>query len=388
MTPIRKPAVAGSFYPDDKKKLSDELSLFISRAKKIPSQTPLKILIVPHAGIVYSGQTAAWGFKQIENKNYQKIILLGASHTAWFNHAAVFSQGVWETPLGRVDVDEKLAKKIIDKSKDIINDQTPHWQEHDLEVELIFLQRVLKNFKIVPILISNPDSQLTDSLANKIKNILDEKTLFVVSSDLSHYPSWETANKVDAQTINAVVTGNMTYFEEKIKQIEEKHYPGLETTACGYRAIRVALRIGELMNLNWEKIFYENSGDVSGDKIRVVGYAAIAGFDNGSKKTKIVLNEASRKEALTVARQTLKQFLENNNVPTISPKNKSLNQPLGVFVTLRNGEQLRGCIGVFEPEEPLYEVIQNMAIAAATDDPRFHPVTARELSKITIEISG
>jgi len=386
---IRKPAVAGSFYPANKQQLTSQLNNFFQQVKVVPSAGKLKILIVPHAGIVFSGQTAAWGFKQIENKNYQKIILLGASHTAWFNHAAVFNQGVWETPLGRVAVDEKTAEKIIDKSKNIVIDLNPHWQEHDLEVEVIFLQKVLRNFKIVPILISNPNDQLVDSLADNIQKVLDDKTLLVVSSDLSHYPSWSVANEVDNQTIQSILSGKEKSFEQTIQSLETKNYPGLETAACGYQAIRIALKIGEQLNLKWEKLKYENSGDVElyGDKDRVVGYGAVAGFENNSTKDETYLDNNAKKEALTIARQTLKQFLESNKIPTIIPESQFLKQPLGAFVTLRNGDQLRGCIGEFEPKEPLYKVIQTMAIAAATDDPRFHPVTASELPKINIEIS-
>ena len=278
MTLIRKPAVAGSFYPGEKDQLNSQLDNFLQQAKTVSQLGNLKILIVPHAGIIFSGRTAAWGFKQIEGKDYRRIILLGASHTAWFDHAAVFSKGTWETPLGKVNVDEDLVSQILDKQEKIVSDLNPHWQEHDLEVEVIFLQKVLKNFKIVPILISDQNNQLIESLANKIKGNLDEQTLLVISSDLSHYPDYQTANKVDSQTIQSILSGRKKVFEQTIQSFETLNYPGLETAACGYQTIRVGLKIGEELHLKWKKIFYENSGDVSGDRSRVVGYTSIIAY--------------------------------------------------------------------------------------------------------------
>lgn len=275
---VRKPAVADSFYPADTNQLNLQLSNFLQQATAVPITGELKILIVPHAGIVYSGKTAAWGFKQIENQLYKTVILFGTSHTVWFNHAAVFNQGIWETPLGSINIDKKLALQIINHQQKIIADLSPHWQEHDLEVELIFLQKVLSNFKILPILISDPDNNLVDGLAKKISEILTKKTLLVISSDLSHYPDYQTAQKVDSQTIDAIVSGKKAVFENKIKQLGAKNYPGVETLACGYQAIRVGLKIGEILRLKWKKIFYENSGKVSMDKSRVVGYGTIAGY--------------------------------------------------------------------------------------------------------------
>lgn len=382
---IRKPAVAGSFYPGEKDQLNSQLDNFLQQAKTVSGAGNLKILIVPHAGIIFSGRTAAWGFKQIEGKDYRRIILLGPSHTAWFDHAAVFNKGTWETPLGKVNIDEDLASQLLDKREKIVSDLNPHWQEHDLEVEVIFLQKVLKNFKIVPVLISNPSNQLIESLANKIKETLDEQTLLVISSDFSHYPDYQTANEVDNQTIAAILSGNKTGFEKKIKELEAKNYPGLETAACGQSAIKVALKVGELLSINWQKIFYENSGDASGDKLRVVGYASLAGYSEKNQKS--FLQDSAKKEALQIARKTLKEYLTNKKIPEIKPINQSLTHPLGAFVTLRKQDELRGCIGLFEPEEPLYKVIQKMVIASATEDPRFQSITVNELPEIVIEIS-
>ena len=385
--PTRKPAVAGSFYPGTQKELDATISALLNQAELIPATESAKILIVPHAGISYSGGIAAHGFKQIQDKNYTHIIILGASHRAFFTHASIFDKGIWETPLGKVEVDQNLAKKIIDGKK-IIADTTPHQDEHSLEIELIFLQKVLKNFKIVPILLSQTSDELIENLALKFSQNLDENTLLVVSTDLSHYPQYEMAKKVDNETINGILTGKVKDFEKTIQNLESQGYPGVQTCACGAEAVKVALKVGEILDLKFKKIKYENSGDVSGEKSQVVGYVAIVGYGKGLSATE-PLDDQAQKEALQISRKTLESYLKSPLAPLVPfiPENKALTQPLGCFVTLRNKEELRGCIGEFEPKEPLYKVIQKMAIEAATNDPRFFPVTAKELPDIKIEIS-
>lgn len=396
-SPVRSPAVAGSFYPSSEKDLNATLSALLNQAEIISSTESAKILIVPHAGISYSGQVAAWGFKQIEGKKFTRIILLGASHRAFFNHAAVYNKGLWETPLGKVEVDENLAKMLID-DKEIVADLSPHQDEHSLEIELIFLQKVLKNFRILPILLSQTSEDLVNNLAQKISDNLDENTFLVISSDLSHYPPYEVANKVDGETIKAILSGKQEIFAKTVAIQESAGYQGVETCACGAEAVKVGLKVGEILGLEFKKIKYANSGDPpspsesegfgGAGKSQVVGYAAIVGYRKAASATQ-PLDESAQKEALTIARKTLEDYLKSPISPTspISPKNKSLLELLGAFVTLRNKDELRGCIGEFEPKEPLYQVIQNMAIEAATKDPRFLPVTKQELPEIKIEIS-
>lgn len=386
---IRLPAVAGSFYPSDEKILKTDISQYLNQAKLATTSGLLKILIVPHAGISYSGHTAAWGFKQLEGQNFSRVIILGASHTAQFDHAAVYTKGSWQTPFGKVPVDENLALALIDKEQNIIADEVPHQDEHSLEIELIFLQRVLSDFKIVPVLISSPSDQLIDNLAQKISEHLDENTLLVISSDLSHYPEYEIANKVDNETIKAILTGKKEQFVKTIQNLESKAYPNLATCACGQEAIKVALKVWEFQNLTDFKLLkYENSGDTGPDKSQVVGYASIGVWGPRSKPDNIVhLDEKAREEALQVARRTIEEYVTKKQKPDITPKENSLMQNLGAFVTIRKEGQLRGCIGRFEPNIPLFQVIQEMTIEAASKDLRFLPVKIDELKDIKIEIS-
>lgn len=275
----RNPAVAGIFYPENSQELSARIENLLARAQPISALGNLQILLVPHAGIDYSGAVAAAGFKQMKKDAFSKVILLGISHHHWFNYAAVFPTGLWETPLGEVKIADNLINKLISEKEGIIFDPLPHQEEHCLEMELIFLQKVLSNFQIAPILLSQAEENLIGSLAKKIVNLLDSQTLLVISSDLSHYPNFRVANIVDQQTISAILTGKKEIFEQTLKKIENQHYPGLDTCACGENAIKVGLKVAELsQNLVFKKIKYANSGDITEEKERVVGYAAIGGW--------------------------------------------------------------------------------------------------------------
>jgi AmmeMemoRadiSam system protein B/AmmeMemoRadiSam system protein A len=383
---VRQPAAAGQFYPQNPNELNNQLDILLSKAEKLNAQGRLRILIVPHAGITYSGETAAWGFKQLEGSSYSRVILLGPSHKTAFAHAAIYPDGAWETPLGTVEIDDSAASMLLSKEQSIIADKAPHAEEHSLEVELIFLQKILKGFKIIPILVGQPSDTLIENLAQKINYLFDDKTLLVISTDLSHYPSWETANEVDRKTIEAILSGNKEVFENTIKDLESQNYPNLSTCACGYQSLRVALRMAELLSISdFKKIDYKNSGDVTNDQERVVGYAAIGAWSQELPSSE--LDSEAQKEALEIARKTLNEYIINKQIPPVTPESRVLHQPLGAFVTLRKSEQLRGCLGMFEPMLPLYQVIQDRTIAAATKDIRFVPVTANELSDIKIEIS-
>ncbi|PIS14479.1 hypothetical protein COT64_02455 [Candidatus Shapirobacteria bacterium CG09_land_8_20_14_0_10_39_12] len=381
---IRNPYFAGSFYPQNPNELNQKIDGFLNLSLLLKKEEDLKILFVPHAGIDYSGRTAAEGFKQIAGKNYSKVIILGASHTKAFSNAAVFSSGIWKTPLGETTVNDQLVKKLID-GRNIIADNGPHQNEHSLEVELIFLQKVLKNFTIVPILVSQTSEELINTLAQKIAENLGD-SLLVISSDLSHYPDWETANMVDKKTIAGILSGKKEYFEQTLKNNENQNYLNLETCACGENAIRIGLKVAEILQItDFELLKYENSGGLStfakasADRNRVVGYASIGAYSAN--------NENMQKEALSLARKTLENSFSQNINPLFSLSSPLFQKKLGAFVTLRKNNELRGCIGTFESDKLLSQVISEMALAAAFDDPRFPPLTKDELKEIKIEIS-
>lgn len=391
---VRQPAVAGSFYPADKDVLKNQIDNFLDKAKVVPAKQDLKILIVPHAGYDYSGLVAAWGFKQIK-KDYKTAILLGSSHSSYFSKAAVWNEGSWQTPLGFVDIDKSFADKLISENKKIQSNLNGHLNEHSLEVEVPFIQQVLPGAKIVPILLGQSDDSVLQILADVLAKNFNQETLLVVSSDLSHYPPYEVANKVDKETIDAILSADVDEFGRVIKKNLDQS--GTDTCACGADAVKVAMLMAKKLKANEIKLLkYANSGDTGGDKSRVVGYAAVGFYENlkfkmknekFQLKIKNLISKDGQKELLRIARETLESYLKNKKIPEFKIEDEVLNQPLSAFVTLRIDGNLRGCIGEFEPKKPLYKVVQDKVIDAALHDSRFSPVDFNELKNIKIEIS-
>ncbi len=270
---IRQPAVAGFFYPDKKDQLVNQLDFFFKKTKKIDLKGKPKILISPHAGIVYSGLVAAWGYRQLESFNPKKVFLLGTSHYALFNYLALSGDDYWLTPLGEVIVDKEINKKMIDE--DIKIDDYPHQKEHSLELQVIFLQKIFSNFKIIPMMVSELNEELINKIVKKIIPVFEEKSLMIVSTDLSHYPQGKMAQIVDQKTIKAILSGKRQEFEKKVYEVKSSNYSGLETAICGYQGVRLALELGEIFGLKWQKVYYSHSGEISGDWSRVVGYTSI-----------------------------------------------------------------------------------------------------------------
>ncbi len=395
---MRKPVTAGSFYPADKSSLINQINGFLDKAEKIETNQQVPILIVPHAGYDYSGQTAGWAYKQIENQNYQKIILLGCSHQTYFDHAAVDNQNAWQTPLGKIVIEVELTNALINQSETIRFDFAPHEQEHSLEVQLPFLQTVLKKFQIAPILLGQVENKTLADLAKAIIDNFDKKTLLVISSDLCHYPNAKTAKMVDQETIKAILTGKVEKFSQALAKNTGQN--GVTTCACAAEAIKVGIMVAQNLNIRKIKLLnYSNSVDTGGDKNRVVGYASI-GFYLPNKKqatlktpnltdTKITkgLNKNQQKRLLQIARKTLESYLKNKKITAIKVTDLKLQQKMGAFVTLTKNGQLRGCIGQVKAEKPLYQTVMEKIIKAALKDPRFAPITAKELEKVKIEVS-
>ena len=252
---MRKPAVAGMFYPGKKDELKKSVRSLLEQGKEVKFKGELKALILPHAGYIYSGIVAGAGFRLLAGKqtsrNFNKVILLGPSHQAYFSGAAIAAED-FETPLGMVKVGD-VSKWL--KEKLIVELPEAHRKEHCLEVELPFLQETLSKFELYALVLGEVDEE---KLAQMIKKFIDNNTLIVVSSDLSHYLPYETAVKKDKETINSILNFNFSHFE-----------------ACGERPIKVLMHLAK--SLNWKPflIDYKNSGDTAGDKNRVVGYTAI-----------------------------------------------------------------------------------------------------------------
>jgi hypothetical protein len=404
---VRKAAVAGGFYPADPKELSEFVDAMLRQADPPRIESPIRAIMVPHAGYIYSGPVAAYAYKELENRDIRTVILIGNSHRHYFDGIAIDAKGAFETPLGLVPIDEMLAAKLLAADPAITDRPDMHESDHVLEVQLPFLQRVLEGFKIVPILFSGDSPELAQKLANILPKLMDEKTLIVASTDMSHYPPYADAVSADKETLNAILSGKTDGLNAALQSLAAKHVPNAETFLCSPSGVRVAMLLAQgTGNLQPVLLKYANSGDSPvGEKGRVVGYGAVAFVAKQSATPAVSSPVTERKEAallppkagslekseqtelLKIARSTVESYVKTGKVPEFSPASPALRRPLGAFVTLKERGQLRGCIGRFEPSEPLYRIVQQMAVSAATEDPRFRPVDIHELDKLVYEIS-
>lgn len=242
----RYPAVAGSFYPAKREELKATINNFFKNTKKVISGK-VRALIVPHAGVVYSGQTAAWGYKQISGSQQKQFVLLGPAHHEFLTGLAGSSLETWLMPLGAVP--QKPLRQLP------FNDSA-HESEHCLEVQLLFLQSEFKDFAISCLL-----------TGTETKLVLPQDSMLIVSSDLSHYLPQNLAQEYDQKTIEAILTGNREYLLEN------------EDCACGRIGILMLMNLARAKNWQAKLVCYDTSATASGDSRRVVGYASIVFYE-------------------------------------------------------------------------------------------------------------
>jgi len=390
----RRPAVAGTFYPDKPEELQKEVEKFFEEAVPPKDGGNVQAIIVPHAGYVFSGQVAASGFNQIDpHKKYKRIFIIGSSHTTHFSGASVYAEGSFITPLGRVPVDSAMATTLIEQHCFFHFDKSVHNGEHSLEVQLPFLQAHMKHeFSIVPIVIGGQSPSNCFSIASALKQYLTEDNLFVISSDFSHYPNNKDARMVDQLTVNAILTNKPETLLLTLENNAMMNVGGLLTSLCGWTSVLTLMYMtGGNNGYTYKHVQYMNSSDSPfGDTNRVVGYNSLVLFSDpnvGSQEFNI--NSEDRKTLLNLARNTILTFIRKEELlaPDTSGYSPMLRQPCGAFVSLHKEGNLRGCIGHFTPDMPLYAVVQQMAIAAATEDYRFARVKEPEMDSIDIEIS-
>ncbi|MEA1929144.1 MAG: AmmeMemoRadiSam system protein B [Candidatus Auribacterota bacterium] len=406
---IRSPAVAGGFYPDNPSRLKGMIRGFLAEAKVEIPGGKVVALIVPHAGYVYSGGTAAHSFQLLDGSGVKTVFLIGCSHKAYFPGVSVFGDDGYRTPLGVVPVDKNRAGQIREKDDNFTYYPRVHSQEHSLEVELPFLQEVLGKFKVVPILIGQADRGVIDKLGKVLGEVAGNTpdSVIVCSTDMTHYPPEKDARRIDGETLAAIRSMD----REKVVAVREKYIPGpipnLVCALCGEKAVLATMEAAEIQGVDRVEILdYSNSGDVSfGDKNRVVGYGAVAFLkpravadDKNVKfekektmtedaKDREGMSESARKHLMEIARQALTDAVNGRPLPDAPVVDPELQGHQGAFVTLNERGQLRGCIGQFTANRPLYQVVRGMALAAALRDTRFRPVQPAELDDIEIEIS-
>jgi len=383
---VRKPAVAGSFYPSRASELREMVKGFLEQATKEEIKGELITLIVPHAGFVFSGSVATHSYKQLEGRNFDTIILIGDSHRARLPGVSIGNYSTYRTPLGDVPVDKALVEKLIKESEEIDFHPQAHKGEHSLEVQLPFLQTVFEDFKIVPIIMGERSLETCKILADALlKHTKGKNILFIASTDLSHFYPYDKAVEIDKRAISAM---------EKLDG--ELLFQGLQANEyelCGGAATVTTMLVAEKLGADQIRLLkYANSGDVSfGDKSRVVGYAAMAITAQQISpmiETFEPLDEEAQKKLLKFARQAIQGYAVTSATPKFEPEDYTvLNEKRGVFVTVYKDRRLRGCIGTHESDKPLYQLVPKMAISAVFFDRRFPKLKQEEIRDIKIELS-
>jgi len=407
---IRQPAVAGQFYPADAEMLKFKIDKYLNNVdKSLDISLDIKAIMAPHAGYDFSGPVAAYSYKQLRGRKFNTVVIICNSHTTYFSGVAVDGNDAWQTPLGLIEVDKELAEKLVKSDNAIRYNSNVHIADHTLEVQLPFLQIVLEgDFKILPILFGNAESTENyegaedrdyKKLARALADNLGENDIIIISTDMSHYPAYEDANRIDKQTLEIIKSADVLELENHIKAIESQNIAGEQTVLCGVDGVKTIMELYNL--LGWDKIEilkYANSGDVAiGNKNSVVGYGAVAFIQaqgakpkaqNYNSEPKNILNKQQQAELLNIARTAVETYIKDGKIAEFEISDERLKWKEGAFVTIHKDGKLRGCIGQIVPtDKPLWQVVRDMAIAAATEDHRFSPVSRKELTGLNYEVS-
>lgn len=382
---IQPAQVAGTWYPGDPAELTRTIDAMLAAVEPVDGR-PIA-LIVPHAGYVFSGGVAAYAFRQLQGQTYDTAVIIASDHQLPVSKPiSVWPTGGFATPLGVVPVDSELASALMAAEPRVRADRAAFAGEHVIEIELPFLQRTCPTCRIVPLLMGSDDDETVQALASALVEVLaGRQALIIASSDLSHYPSRQDAQQIDGATLAAIESGDTAQVRAAIQRSTQAGYAGLATCACGEAAILVAMQAAAGLGADTVNVLhYANSADSEyGDPSQVVGYGAVMLWRYQPPE----LGEAQRRELLGLARATIADYLQSGHISDYQTADPALARRSGVFVTLKENGELRGCIGQLRADRPLYRAVQEMAVAAATADPRFPALTGEELERIRIEIS-
>ncbi|MFC2035578.1 MEMO1 family protein [Chloroflexota bacterium] len=363
---IRNPVVAGQFYPGTTEQLSSMIEGLVDKGAE---QEEVIGLVSPHAGYIYSGLVAGATISRIKFKD--TFIIMGPNHTGSGKPFSIMTEGVWKTPLGEVEIDSELGKRVLAASSYLQEDHIAHEYEHSIEVQLPFLQYFKSEVKLVPIVLANAESaiynEIGKGLAKAIKE-LNREVVIIASSDMTHYESQESAHRKDTQAIEAILDLNE---EELLKRVQ-----GLDISMCGYApVVSLISAVKELGVEKAELVRYQTSGDISADYTSVVGYAGI------------IIRGTLMSSLVKLAREAVEGYVKEGKFPRPKKLLPEMREKAGIFVSIHKFGELRGCIGTVEPtaENVAGEIIAN-AISSATRDPRFPPITSNELKDLEYSV--
>ena len=386
---VRKPAVAGTFYPADPKELAKMVDGFLAQAK-VPAIKDLVAVVSPHAGYPYSGPVAAYSYALLKGRKIERVVVISPSHADSFGFSAVFDGTAYATPLGQVPVDQAFAAKLgaagalvkLSSRGHAVSGGRP---EHALEVQLPFLQRALGQFQLVPVVMGDQSYEASRALGLALAALIQGAgTIIVASSDLSHFHPYAAAVSLDRKTLRAIQEWDYLSLSRNLERRVWEACGGGPIVAAMIAAERLGARQATLLK-------YANSGDTAGDKSQVVGYGALAFSKSGAGgggSVQFSLNEQEQRELLSLARRSVESVVNNRKLYDYKlAGSESLTHERGAFVTLKKKGALRGCIGYNSALKPLALTVRDVAASAAVDDTRFAPVTPPELGELEYEIS-
>ena len=345
---------------------------------------------MPHAGYAYSGKTAAAGIEYMKGNDFKRVVILAPSHRASLPNVACLS-GVekFRTPLGDITVDSAFEEKLM-QNKLFIRNAEIHKSEHSAQMEIPLIQYVLKDVKVVPIIIGRLNDESLKSIADTLRNLIDDKTLVIASSDFTHYgPSYDYLPFTEdiPENLKKLDMGVYKFIEKKDAAGFMNYIDKTGDTICGEYPIALLLEIVPA-GADAKLIAYDTSGRITGDYTNSVSYMTIM----FSKPESSIFSEDDKKELLKLARKTLWYYMNYKKMPslddlkiTLSP---AMKKEMGVFVTLHKDGNLRGCIGEIFPSRPLWKAVMAQSINSGLNDYRFPPVELRDLPSLEFEISA
>jgi MEMO1 family protein len=387
----------GSFYPKQRSVLREMVSGFIAEADPGKIDGEIIAIISPHAGYIYSGDVAGFGFKAIQDRGFDKAVIIAPSHRHYFEGLSVLDKDAYSTPLGKVYIDQDITRRLLSYS-DKINYQPQFFlDENSVETQIPFIQQAMPEAEIAVVLIGDRSYDTCLLLSDALYDIIAgrDDILIIASTDMSHFSNETRARATDRAVMDEIMRFNPEDLFLYMLEMENKDTP------CGWPAIVSTMMTAKKLGADGIDILrYSTSADVTGDASSVVGYMSAAIIKSRKGKVKdsqyqkqseadmdSILNEVQRKRLLEIARSNIEAHLQQGRSRHFNESDSTLNKELGAFVTLHKNGQLRGCIGNIIGRGPLYKTVSEMAVQAAFNDPRFDSVKQKELDDIEIEIS-
>ena len=362
---IRNPVVAGQFYPESASQLKAMIEQLVD--EKAAKEEVIG-LVSPHAGYIYSGPVAGKVISRIKFKD--TFVIIGPSHTGRGEPLSIMTEGTWKTPLGEVEIDSELAEQILATSSHLTEDYRAHQYEHSIEVQLPLLQYFKSDIKLVPIVLAHSTGAIYKEIGREIARAIKELNkgvVIIASSDMTHYEPQESAQRKDTQAIEAILNLDE---DELLRRVDK-----LNISMCGYAPVASLISAAKQLGATGaELVRYQTSGDTTGDYSSVVGYAGII-ITGMSPLTRL-------------AKETVETYIsEGKALSSPVELTPEMGEKAGVFVSIHKLDELRGCIGTFEPakENVAEEIIAN-AISSATRDPRFPSIAPNELKDLEYSV--